>query len=289
MADLSETHLEVSADPLRAVEEIRPVQGGCQSHLMRCSDDHYYVVKFPNNPQGRRVLVNELLCTSLAELLSLPVAHGAVVYVSEGLVRHSDGMYIEQECGRIPCEPGLCFGSRYVADPRAKAVYDFLPGSRATQVSNLLDFCGTWVFDIWTSNVDNRQVVFVPDGSTSYHAVMIDHGLCFGGHTWQFSNSAQRSLYMDKRVYEHVRGMSAFEPWLTILEDATSEDAIRKAANTVPLEWYGADRTGIDHLLEQLYARKNSVRDKIHLFGLGSPQIFPKWKRHTFCSCAPLA
>ncbi len=46
---------------VRALEQIRRMRGGAQSHLMRCDDSHYYVVKFQNNPQHRRVLVNELL------------------------------------------------------------------------------------------------------------------------------------------------------------------------------------------------------------------------------------
>ncbi len=45
---------------LLATEQIRRMRGGAQSHLMRCSDGHYYVVKFQNNPQHRRILVNEL-------------------------------------------------------------------------------------------------------------------------------------------------------------------------------------------------------------------------------------
>ena len=44
---------------LHAMEQIRCMRGGAQSHLMRCSDgrDHdlYYVVKFQNNPQHSRV------------------------------------------------------------------------------------------------------------------------------------------------------------------------------------------------------------------------------------------
>jgi hypothetical protein len=44
---------------LRAMEQIRRMRGGAQSHLMRCSDgrehDLYYVVKFQNNPQHCRV------------------------------------------------------------------------------------------------------------------------------------------------------------------------------------------------------------------------------------------
>jgi hypothetical protein len=34
---------------LRALEQIRRMRGGAQSHLMRCSDGKYYDVKFQNN------------------------------------------------------------------------------------------------------------------------------------------------------------------------------------------------------------------------------------------------
>jgi len=64
---------------LRAPEQIRRMRGGAQSHLMRCSDGNYYVVKFQNNPQHRRILVNELLGTNLAKRLGLPTTPVAVV------------------------------------------------------------------------------------------------------------------------------------------------------------------------------------------------------------------
>jgi hypothetical protein len=44
-----------------AVEHIRRMRGGAQSHLMRCDDGGYYVVKFQNNPQHLRILANEML------------------------------------------------------------------------------------------------------------------------------------------------------------------------------------------------------------------------------------
>ncbi|HKN23458.1 MAG TPA: HipA family kinase [Candidatus Acidoferrum sp.] len=59
---------------LRAFEQIPRMRGGAQAHLMRCSDENYYVVKFQNNPQHRRVLVNEMLGTRLASRLGLPTA-----------------------------------------------------------------------------------------------------------------------------------------------------------------------------------------------------------------------
>ncbi len=37
--------------PTQAVQHIRRMRGGAQSHLMRCADSNYYVVKFQNNPQ----------------------------------------------------------------------------------------------------------------------------------------------------------------------------------------------------------------------------------------------
>jgi len=41
------------------------MRGGAQSHLMRCDDGDYYIVKFQNNPQGVRILANELLVPHL--------------------------------------------------------------------------------------------------------------------------------------------------------------------------------------------------------------------------------
>jgi hypothetical protein len=262
--------------PLRAVEEIRRMRGGCQSHLMRCSDDRYYVVKFPNNPQGRRVLANELLCTTLAELLSLPVAHGTVVEVSEDLVHYSDDLCIQKGFGRTPCEHGLCFGSQYWVVPGSKAIYDFLPSNILAQVPNLRDFCGMLVFDIWASNADTRQVVFVPEGLNSYHAVMIDHGSCFDGDAWRITDSPRRSLHLDKRVYEGVHGMSAFEPWLSVLTKI-GRDALSEAASRIPPAWFGGDRRRLDLLLDQLYERKDQVRDKLQFFGSAFPNVFPNW------------
>src|SRR5260370_30420031 len=69
----------LTTDTLYAVEEVRRMRGGSQAHLMRCSDGNYDVVKFQDNPQHRRVLVNELLGTRLAALIGLPTTAGALI------------------------------------------------------------------------------------------------------------------------------------------------------------------------------------------------------------------
>src|SRR5256885_17147966 len=102
---------------LRALEQIRRMRGGAQSHLMRCDDGNYYVVKFQNNPQHRRILVNELLGTRLAGRLGLPTTPTAINHGSEELIRLTPELSRELPLGRGPCQAGREFGSRSPGDP----------------------------------------------------------------------------------------------------------------------------------------------------------------------------
>src|SRR5439155_12199024 len=54
-----------AATVLSAVQQIRRMRGGSQSHLMRASDGNYYITKFQNNPQDVRVLANEFFASKL--------------------------------------------------------------------------------------------------------------------------------------------------------------------------------------------------------------------------------
>src|SRR5229473_8439912 len=145
---------------LRALEQIRRMRGGAQSQLMRCSDGHYYVVKFQNNPQHRRILVNELLGTRLAGRLGLPTTPVAIIHVSEELIRLTPELSMEMPRTRVPCQAGLQFGSRYPGDPRRLTLHDFLPDEQLRAVENLHDFAGMLVFDKWTCNTNGRQTLF---------------------------------------------------------------------------------------------------------------------------------
>jgi hypothetical protein len=78
-----------------AVQHVRRMHGGAQSHLLRCSDGYSYVVKFQNNPQGSRTLVNDTLGNGLAQRLGLPVPQIALVNVWETLICEIDEMTIQ--------------------------------------------------------------------------------------------------------------------------------------------------------------------------------------------------
>jgi hypothetical protein len=266
--------------PLRAVEHIRRMRGGSQAQLMRCSDGNYYVVKFQDNPQGTRVLANELLGTRLAGRLGLPIAINHVVLVSEELIRYSREMVFELASGSTPCTGGLCFGSRFLADPRQVQVSDLLPGSLFCDLENISDFCGMLVFDKWTCNTDGRQAVFFRRKTNSSHsAVMIDQGMCFNGAGWNFPDAPLRSLYRIHPAYERVCGMDDFEPWLTRLETEISADVLSDVANDIPPEWFAFDSASIQRLLERLNYRRGKVRELLLLAHEFFPGVFPNWAK----------
>jgi hypothetical protein len=109
---------------LHAMEQIRRMRGGTQSHLMRCSDGHdhdlYYVVKFQNNSQHSRVLVNELLGTRLAARMGLPVPPVAVIGVGQGLIRVTPALCIELRDRALPAGGTAIWFEHFLPDEQLR-------------------------------------------------------------------------------------------------------------------------------------------------------------------------
>ena len=254
------------------------MRGGAQSHLMRCSDGHYYVVKFQNNPQHRRVLVNEMLGTRLAARMGLPTSPAAVVEVSEELIRLTPDLAIELGRSRIPCAAGRQFGSRYPGDPRHLTLHDFLPDEQLRAVENVHDFAGMLVFDKWSCNTNGRQALFFRETPLApYRALMIDQGFCFNAGEWNFPDAPLRGLYARNRVYEGVTGMESFAPWLERLEKRVGERALDEVSSEIPPEWYADDHEALYRLLEQLQRRRSRIPDLLRDAKKSYRNPFPNW------------
>jgi len=271
--------LDRTCTHVRATEEVRRMRGGTQAHLIRCGEREYYVVKFLNNPQGARVLANELLGTGLAAALGLPTPLAAVVNVGDQLIACTDDLVIQRGRGRVPCQAGPQFGSRYPGPPAETPVYDFLPNELLSGVSNLADFCGMFVFDKWTCNTDGRQAIFFRNqGDTHYQTQMIDQGYCFNACEWNFPDAPLHALYSHGRVYQSVQGIDSFEPWLSRLESTMTRELLDDAANEIPPEWYEFDEKSLAKLLEILLRRRGMVRELINSAHDSSAHPFPNWK-----------
>ena len=264
---------------LSAVQHVRPLRGGSQAHLIRASDEQYYVTKFQNNPQHIRVLANEMLATRLGELLGLPLPRVTAIEVCPWLIEHTEALRIDVAGVRTAIRPGIHFASAYVVDPIYGQLFDYLPETLLQKVVNIEDFARILVLDKWTSNCDGRQAVFSRKSNPgNYRAIFIDQGYCFNAGEWSFPDSPLRGVYARNCVYQHVRNWDAFEPALTRAEDMDI-DAIWRIGAGIPSEWYEHDRTGLDRLVEELYSRRSKIRDLITAFRESSRNPFPLWMK----------
>jgi hypothetical protein len=253
---------------------------------MQASDGHYYIVKFRNNPQHRRILVNELIAAELLAYLQIPAPPSELVDVSADFLRENPEVSIQLGGRAIAPEPGWAFGSRHPGDPEITAIYDFVPDSLLNQVQNRSDFLAILTFDKWTGNADGRQSIFfraqlrewlpqIQAGprKMGFVALMIDHGFIFNGPHWNFTESAVQGLYARRIVYEPVTSLDHFQPFLDRILHFPDE-VLDRALRRIPPEWIEGDEAELDRLLESLLRRRTRIGELIEQ----SHAAFPNWK-----------
>jgi hypothetical protein len=275
--------------PLTAVRQVRKMRGGAQSHLLEADDGHWYVVKFRNNPQHRRILVNELLSSAFLDYLKITTPETALVELSPSFLAANAEVHLSLGSRRIDIEPGWHFGSRYPGDPNRTAVYDYLPDALLPQVVNLEDFRAILVFDKWVGNADGRQSVFYramvrgdcggaagSGGRPGFVARMIDHGFAFNGPNWDFPESPLQGLYARRVVYDSVRSLDDFQPWLDQVI-SFPEEVIDRAWKRIPPDWIDGEEDALDQLLSHLYERRKRVPELISACRGARTNPFPNW------------
>ena len=265
------------------------MRGGAQAHLIEADDGHFYVVKFRNNPQGRRILVNEWFGSVMLRYLGLACAEPAIIHVPTEFLRdHPEtaiqlgGRFIQPDCG-------WHFGSRYPGHPDRIAVYDFIPDALLERVENLHEFAGMLAFDKWTGNADARQSVFLRARVRDYApelkahplrvgfvSIMIDHGYLFNGPHWDFMDSAATGMYFRPLVYRSVRGWDAFQPWLDRIVNFP-EEVLDDALKQMPPVWLNGDGDHLTALLDRLMVRRKRLPDLILDCHRSTLNPFPHW------------
>jgi hypothetical protein len=258
------------------------MRGGAQSQLMLGADGKLWVVKFRNNPQGVRVLANELLATKLAAAVGLTVPPCDVIEVTDWLVQNTGELVMEFGQGkRERCVAGLQFGSQFVGGLMPGRVVDYLAEEDLAEVKNLSEFWGMLCIDKWAGNCNGRQAVFERGArERRYRAHFVDQGFCFNAGEWSFPDSPLRGVFARNSVYAGVTGWKSFEPWLSRVE-AMEADVLWGIAEGVPPEWYGGDLMEMEELVEQMIGRKKRVRELIGAFRDSDREPFGMWKEGT--------
>jgi hypothetical protein len=276
--------------PVDAIRLIRKMRGGAQAHLLECDDGHFYVVKFLNNPQHRRVLINEWIASVFLNYLQISAPAAAIVNLSGEFLQSNPEIHIQLGTRHQAVEPGWHFGSRYPGDPAKVMVYDFLPDVLLDKVVNVDEFRGVLAFDKWMGNADARQSIFFrarlrkwsPSSAeqaprAGFVAHMMDHGYVFDGPHWIFPDSPLQGLYFRPSVYQKVRSLDDFEPWLDRVVHFP-EEVVDAAQKQIPPDWMAEDAAALDAMLAKLMSRRKRVPDLIRESRRGRVNPFPDWK-----------
>jgi hypothetical protein len=276
--------------PIRARTAIRKMRGGAQAHLLEGEDGGYYVAKFINNPQHRRILINEWLACVFLRYLQIYVPETALVELTPDFVESNPELYFSLGPRREPVKPGLHFGSRMAVNPDRVAVFDFLPDKLLGKVENRTDFLGMLVFDKWVGNADSRQAVFFrararnwtplkgeAPARIGFFAQMIDHGFAFNGPHWGFQDSPLQGLYFRTSVYDEVQSLDSFEPWLEMVANFPAS-VIDSAWKEIPREWLEDDEEELEKLLENLLKRREQVPRLLREARAGRANAFRNWR-----------
>lgn len=270
------------------------MRGGAQAHLLECDDGHHYVVKFRNNPQHRRILVNEWISSVFLDYLQISAPPTALVNVSREFLEATPEVHIQLGSRAVAIEPGWHFGSRYPGDPARVAVYDFLPDVLLGKVENAREFLGVLAFDKWMCNVDARQAIFfrarlrdqfkprtaeaAEAPRAGFVAFMMDHGYVLDGPHWAFQDSPLQGLYHRTAVYDCVRGFDDFQPWLDRII-SFPEEVIDDAYRRMPPWWVEGDEAALETTLTGLLRRRKLVPELIReLSSAARINPFPNWR-----------
>lgn len=281
--------------PVTATAWLRPLRGGSQTHLLAASDGHHYVVKFTNNPQGLRTLINEWIAQRILAYLKIPCPEIEIIDIPQSLIDANPKLGIERS--RVIQQPPAAwhFGSRFPGNPSLQAVHDIVPDMQLTTCRNIHHFAAALAFDKWTANADSRQCIFyrarlldiMCDGEATADpefaqrglvASMIDQGYCFNGIYWDFPDAPGFGLYYRPAVYRKVRGWADFEPWIERIQHFP-DTVLDKALREIPRAWLSPeDEAALPALMEHLVRRRTKVASLIEATHDRFPDHFPNWR-----------
>ncbi|MDQ2948311.1 MAG: hypothetical protein M3Y27_20640 [Acidobacteriota bacterium] len=264
-----------SGEPVKIVKVVRRLRGGSQAFLVRASDGVSYVAKFSGNPQGNRTLINECMANHLLSLLSVATPDLVILRLDDRCEGREE-LYFSMD-RRVPITSGLHLGSKCPVAPDTVAIFDFLPRTLVSRVTNLDDVGVVFAFDQWIAHDDKRQFIFARQpnpkespakepkqkNGSGFKAWAIDNGKCFGGD-WAFRVKkvyAYNPIF-DIHSYQDLENSASRGAQLIQLLPASELEA---AYRNIPRDWFApGDGTVLNIMLDELQQRQRSVVECIH-------------------------
>lgn len=240
--------------PALITQYIRNLRGGSQSILAQASDGLFYVVKFTNNPQGPNLPFNESIGSELYRACGLATPFWKPLLLIDAFIDRNPDCWMQTLDGRLRPASGLCFGSRFLGRDGAR-LFEILPGTSFRRVRNHKSFWLAWLIDICAGHSDNRQAIFLDDGTGNLDAFFVDHGNILGGPKGELRKHFLASRHLDPRIYQSVSSHQL----LTYQRIAGSLDVDRlwNRVQSLPEDWKTASAlTGLATCFNRLSARR---------------------------------
>jgi len=249
--------------PVRATYYSGPAgPGGSTAMLVGCEDGVDRVVKAQGNPQGLRVLVNELVVARLAVLIEAPCPRGEIVFLPQRLISEAFTRNQHLPNGL----EGLGFGSEWID------VQQYDPGKQlcadAINRSQLIDLI---VLYLWVRNSDlkGEHLLYRTLASGEGEVLGFDHGHTFGPNppNWDVNvvGLAEVDHPLNRCNIHEVVLTQDLDPSLAKLLNLEDEQ-VMNATRSIPGEW-GASSVELEHLGQYLIkSREHVVRAVRALF-----------------------
>ena len=242
--------------------------------MLKANDGKTYIVKFQDNPQHRRILINEIVSSVCLQYLGIMTPSVAFVTTTPEF-RAANPLRLQCGGARVGPEDGPHFGSCCPDDAGTRAVYDLLPDCLLPRILNSRDFLGVLAFDKWLGNIDHRQCIFYRTNG-QWTASMIDNAAVLSGKYWELPEQPFGGIYPRQSVYACVRSMSDFQPWLERIA-CFPESVLEGIRAIVPSAWLRGDGDRLKAVLEQVALRRSAVESLIWNLRTAIRNLFPNW------------
>ena len=248
--------LEPGAVPvLEAVEwRERAPGGGSESQVFRLTDNRFAIVKFPENKQGERVLVNELLACSLAEHLGLPVNIARLISIDERTIQAPrkarqipENFSAGIRCGMIRFENNEVCNEATIRQ----------------KCDNAHELDSVALFERLVGRGDGRQLLMYPaPGAKGNRFAAFDYGFAFGGQPiWtedSISKLGDPALPDTNPFGEKYKDGSELRGIVELMRKLSVSDVEKSLARLYAPRW-GATLSEVQALLRIIDARAKKL------------------------------
>ncbi len=257
------------------IDELKyPLGNGSTRPIMAVSNNDYYVVKTLNNVEGNKVLVNELVCYSIAKQLNLSIPDSGVCMIDKNTVvdeNINDMDEFTNECY------GLGFYSKYIE--RNTIISSSKMLKLANNYKSIIP--QIMLFDHIIYNKDRNKGNLIMTTNKAYKEIfLIDHSHTFnleciwdsGGLKQKILDKDYNDTYiMEGNAYLYSKFKDAMEisiyemqPYVSFFKSKLNNNFFINIMNKIPLEWE-KNKNELLSLAEYLTYRLDNIEKYISI------------------------